>query len=319
MDTLFSLKPVLVWAGLLVAGMVTAQPDTLSFLHITDMHTMFNLENYHPGIVHHREKVRNYENANHHLQTFLQTIPEETGSDMVMATGDMIDFFQAETDSGNMVGFQVEQFAGFVENFRIPVYLTLGNHETFSYDWKDEKLIPDQFSAGKSKAAWIRNFDCFRHGTYYSRTFRTGETTYRLIFLDDGFYRFLPEENMVNPYIDKPQLHWLKTELNAHDDDVEIILMHIPFSKASVQAGTSHELFTTLLQHPSVKLILSGHHHRNLIQSFAHDKGRELNQVETDALVETPANWRQIRLTENTILVSEPGNRNSELVIPVKP
>lgn len=319
MKRLFSMKPILLLAGLLVAGIVTGQPDTLSFLHITDMHTMFNLENYHPGIVHHREKIRNYEKANLHLQTFMQTVPDQTGSSMVMATGDMTDFFQAETVSGNNMGYQVEQFAAFLDSFRIPVYMTLGNHEIFSYSWDNEKLIPDQFSAGRSRAAWIRNFECFRHGTYYSRILKTGKTIYRLIFLDDGFYRFEPEENMVNPYIDKSQLHWLKTELNERDDDTEIILMHIPFTQATVEAGSSHELFTTLLQHPSVKLILAGHHHRNLVQSFVRNDGQEMIQAETDALVETPENWRLIRLTEKNILVSAPGTKVSERIIPAQP
>jgi 3',5'-cyclic AMP phosphodiesterase CpdA len=124
---------------------------------------------------------------------------------------------------------------------------------------------------------------------------------------------------MVNPYIDKSQLHWLKTELNERDDDTEIILMHIPFTQATVEAGSSHELFTTLLQHPSVKLILAGHHHRNLVQSFVRNDGQEMIQAETDALVETPENWRLIRLTEKNILVSAPGTKVSERIIPAQP
>lgn len=319
MNKLFSVTLTLVWAILLTAGTVTGQPDTLSLLHITDLHTMFNLENYHPGIVHHREKVKNYEKTNHHLQTFMQTVPGETRSHMVVATGDMTDFFRAETDSGNLLGFQVEQFTRFLENFHIPVFLTLGNHETFTYTWQDDQLKNDQFSAGPSKAAWIRNQGCFRDGTYYSRTFEADTTAYRLIFLDNSFYKFQPEENIVVPYIDKPQLHWLKTELNAKDDDVEIIFMHIPFTKASADPGSSHELFSLLLSHPSLKLILAGHHHRNLIQRYPRENGPDLNQVETDALAKTPENWRLIRLTANSILVSAPGNTTSELVIPVKP
>ncbi len=318
MKNIFSVTLTFVLAGVLATGTLAGQPDTLSILHITDLHTMFNLETYHPGIVHHREKVKNYENANNHLRLFLQTVPGQTQSDMVIASGDMIDFFQAETESGNMIGFQVEQFASFMENFPFPVLLTVGNHEFFSYEWKDDKLIPTQYFTGEARAAWIRNFNCFRNGTYYSRNFEVRKTNYRLIFLDTGFYKFSPEENIITPYLDKPQLHWLKNELNEKVDDIEIIIMHIPFTKGSVQPGSSSELFDLLFQHPSVRLILSGHKHRNLVQRYTRDAGQELIQVETDALVETPENWRLIRLTENSILVSATGTTENELTIPMK-
>ena len=71
--------------------------DTLSFLHITDMHLMFNLENYDRDIVYHREYTRNYKEGNSLFNQFMKTVPDQTGSDMIIATGDIIDFYDAKT------------------------------------------------------------------------------------------------------------------------------------------------------------------------------------------------------------------------------
>ena len=146
-------------------------------------------------------------------------------------------------------------------------------------------MKPNQLQAGRAKATWIRNFDCFRDGTYYSRVYEVGNTTYRLIFLDNGFYQFKKEEGVVNPYIDKPQLHWLKTELAASDDDVEIILMHIPFVKKSVLPESDNELYQALTSVPSVRLILAWHFHKGDTMYLPLSDGKQIIQGETGALV----------------------------------
>ena len=314
----FKLKVKVFFLCLLTSGTVLAQKDTLSFLHITDMHTMFNLESYDSEIVHHREYTRDYINANSFFKQFMQTVPDRTNSDMVIATGDMIDFFDAKTPGGKTLEYQVEQFAQYLENFQIPIYLTIGNHDIFSYDWGNNRVIPNQNQTGRARATWIRNFDCFRNGTHYSQIHQVGETTYRLIFLDNGFYRFRKDENMVNPYIDKPQLHWLRAELNASDDDIEIILMHIPFTEKSALPESANELYAELAQNPSVKLIFAGHYHKGAVMRFPVEADNEIVQVGTDALVKGPENWRLVRLTENNILVSVLGEYSNEVVIDIK-
>lgn len=303
---------------LLIGETGQAQKDTLSFLHITDLHTMFNLENYDPEVVKHREYTRGYKQANSFFTQFMQTVPEKTKSDLVIATGDLIDFFDAKTPGGKTLEYQLEQFARFLDEFHFPLYLTIGNHDLFSFNWGNDRVIPNQNQTGRAKAAWIRNFDCFRNGTYYSRTFEVGKTMYRLIFLDNGFYQFRKEENIVNPYLDKPQLHWLRAELNESEDDIEIILMHIPFTETSALPESKNELYAELAQHPSVKLIFAGHHHKGAVTRFALEGNHELVQVGSDALVSSPENWRLVRLTENNILVSVTGKTENELIVPIK-
>jgi len=312
------LKLPLLVVTLMIGGVVHAQKDTLSFLHITDMHLLFNLENYDPDIVHHRVVTRNYKEANNTFEQFMERIPDKTGSDMIIATGDMIDFHDSPTTEGNVVANQVELFARFIERYHEPFYMILGNHDTFSYQWGKNKVIPDQLKQGAARAAWIRNFDCFRDGSYYSRTYEVGATTYRLIFLDNSFYRFRKEEMMVNPYIDKPQLHWLQAELAASDDDVEIILMHIPFTEASALPASNNELYAALSSVPSVRMIFAGHFHKGAMIRFPTAEKREIVQVGTDALVSGADRWRLVRLTEEQIMVSTMGTTESELVIPAK-
>jgi predicted MPP superfamily phosphohydrolase len=314
----FKLKLLAFSVYIFFSGSVLAQKDTLSFLHITDMHTMFNLENYDPEIVKHREYTRGYKNANSYFKQFMQTIPGKTNSDMVVATGDLIDFFDAKTPSGKTLEYQVEQFARLLDGYQFPIFLTLGNHDIFSYNWGNDKVIPDQLQTGRARATWIRNFDCFRNGTYYSQVHEIGETTYRLIFIDNGFYQFRKDENMVNPYIDKPQLHWLRAELNESDEDIEIILMHIPFTKTSALPESANELYAELVQNPSVKLIFAGHFHKGEVMRFPAGADNEMVQAGTDALVNSPENWRLVRLTENNILVSVTGKTENELIISVK-
>ncbi len=301
---------------LMISNFVFAQQqDTLSFLQITDTHLMFNLENYDSKVVHHREETKGYKNANSNFKEFFQTVPLKTKSDFVIITGDIIDFHDARTNNGKVLAFQVEAFASLLDSLHIPTYLTLGNHDMFSYEWGEDKVIPNQYKTGKARATWTRNFDVFREGNYYSRIFQVGKTTYRLIFLDDSFYKFDEgEEEIIPPYIDKPQLHWLKTQLEESDTDVEIILMHVPFTEESIEASSNNELYSLLSKSPSTKLILAGHRHRDAIMDIPQTTSA-LIQVETDALVKDINHWRFIQLMENKITVSSMGSTKQEVVI----
>jgi 2',3'-cyclic-nucleotide 2'-phosphodiesterase (5'-nucleotidase family) len=295
---------------LFIANTVVAQVDTLSFLHITDLHVIFNQSGYDQALMESR-KLKQYDQGETRLRAFFETIPEKTQTNMVIATGDLVDFFEADAPDGRFIALQAEQFATLLDDYHIPVFLTLGNHDIFSFDWQVDKLKHNQNSAERSWAAWIRNFSCFRNGTYYSELYKVGKTEYRFVFLNNGFYRFSADDNTNVPYIDKSQEYWLKDQLNKSETDVEIIFMHIPFKKDAV-ADNSGELFSLLTNTPSVKLIFSGHNHKNAIDSYS-----GTSQVQTGALVQNADNWRMVRLTENSIVVSNPGNSETELLIPV--
>ncbi len=311
----FKLKQLTFFFFLLISWTALAQKDTLSFLHITDLHVIFNQDIYQQDLAQSRNHYRQGEVS---LRHFLQTMPEKTNSELVIATGDLVDFFEAEMPDGKMLDIQAEQFSHLISNCQVQVLLTLGNHDLFSFTWKDNKLKNNQNSSGRARAAWIRNLSCFRNGTYYSRLFQVGQTTYRLIFLDDSFYKFLPDDKVEIPYIDKPQLCWLNAQLHESADDIEIILMHIPFNETVTQPGFTNELYSVLTKNPSTRLILSGHLHKNAIADFPSVEDKMIVQVQTGAFARNTDNWRQIRLTEKNILISVPGKTEKELVISVK-
>lgn len=317
MNKLYLKIQTLIILFLLIQGTVNAQKDTLSFLHITDLHTIFSQDNYHPEIVKHRNQ-KQYDQGIPHLRQFLKTVPTKTHSKLVVATGDLIDFFEAKTIDDKMLSTQVRQFSKLVANSRTPIFFTMGNHDGFTFDWQENKLKHTQNFVGKARALWIQNLDCFKNGIYYSKIMQVGTTTYRLIFLDDSFYKFLPEDKIEVPYVDKPQLYWLRDQLNESKTDVEIILMHIPFPGNLLQSGVTNDLYEMLSKSSSVKLILGGHNHRNAINRFPAKDNNEIVQAQTGALVNDIDNWRQIRLTENDIQISFPGKAEAEITIPAK-
>jgi 3',5'-cyclic AMP phosphodiesterase CpdA len=327
---------------LLVACNAAAQTDTLSFLHITDLHVIFSPGSYRTEVMDNR-KLKNYDEGESRLRQFLQFMPQKTNSDLVIATGDLVDFFEAEAGSerisakkgqnkavfktisagsnlreGKSLTIQAAKFAKMATGFKTPCLFTLGNHDLFSFEWRNNKLSHHQNSSGRARALWIRNLPCFEDGTYYSRLFQVGRTTYRLIFLDNSFYKFRRDDKTAVPYIDKAQEYWLDAQLRESDQDVEIILMHIPFRDDQPVSGTAGELYETLAKVPSVRLILSGHRHKNEIASFSSAENHKIVQVQTGALVADEGNWRRIRLTENQIEVSYPGRTGSETVIPLR-
>ena len=293
----------------------TAQSDTLSFLHISDLHLIFHLDIYQQNLAQSR---KHFGQGIEPLKHFLQTMPEKTHSKFIVATGDLVDFFEGETSKGEMFDFQIEQFSRLLDFAGVPVLLGLGNHDISSYSWKDTIRGSSQNHAGMARAAWTRNLSCFKSGTYYSRVFKVSGTTYRMIFLDDGYNTVHQGDNSILPYIDKAQLHWLEDQLQQSADDIEIVLMHIPFTAMVARPLSSSELYNVLAKKPSAKLILDGHNHKNIVQRFISTGDQKLVQVQTGAFGYGIENWRLIKLTKNQILVSFPGKTETELVIPVK-
>jgi len=290
-----------------------AQQDTLSFLHITDTHLIFNLNLYQHNLAQSR---RHYGNGVIPLKEFFGTVPEKNHCGFVTVTGDLVDFYEAQTPDGSMMGCQIEPFIRLLNASPVPVLLTLGNHDIANYSWGDSVMISSQLCAEQARAAWIRNAPCFREGTYYSRVFKTGGTTYRLIFLDDGYDIVNAGEQIMLPYIDRAQCNWLKNQLQQSFGDVDIILMHYPLT-GNIQSVTNNEFYAVLSRSSALKLILDGHNHRNSIREFSFP-GCHFYQVQTGAFGQSANNWRIIKLTGNAVIVSFPGKTENELTIPIK-
>ena len=294
-----------------IANQSAAQSDTISFVHVSDIHLIFNLDFVQKDLAKNRE---HYGFSVTPFDKFLCNVPKETGADFVVATGDLIDFYKAETENNKLFGSLVEQFGQLLNKNSITVYATLGNHDITEYTWGNNTRITSQNEAGAARAAWIKNVPCFQNGTYYSRISQVGETTYRLIFLDDGFNLFDGKSNYDVPYIDEAQKSWLKAQFDASAEDVEIVFMHIPIRPGESDVN-DNSVYSVLSNQPSLKMVLAGHNHKNSIQTFTIENGNEFVQVRTGAFAQDTLNWRQIKLTENSISISLPGSQQNETQI----
>jgi 3',5'-cyclic AMP phosphodiesterase CpdA len=297
----------------LVANRLAAQSDTLSFLHVTDIHLIFNPDILQKDLANDRG---HYGFGVTPFDKFLRDVPTKTNADFVAATGDLVDFYEGEKVNHKMDGTSVDQFAQLINENNIPVYATLGNHDITAYSWGDSTRLTTQNVAGAARADWIRNVPCFQYGTYYNRIFDVGSTTYRLIFLDNAFNNFEGNGNYEVPYIDKAQQSWLKSQFEASDKDVEIVIMHIPVKKGASDVK-ENSIYSVLSAQQTLKMILAGHNHRNVITEFNEDNG-QFYEVQTAAFASDREAWRLIRLTENEILVSSPGKTEAEITISVK-
>lgn len=291
-----------------------AQPDTLSFLHISDIHLIFDLEKFQPNFA---ETRKHYANGVEPFKSFLKKVPAQVGAEFVVVTGDLVDFSEGQTTDGEMSGWLIDQFSKLVKKQKRQLFYTLGNHDIAAYSWGDSSRVSSQENAGKSRAHWTRSVNCFSEGTYYSRTMNVGKTTYRMIFLDNSYNTVRKNESVSVPYISREQQHWLEAQFNESAGDVEIVMMHIPMNPGMEGFAENNSIYSVVSRQPSLRLFLVGHNHRNEMKEFQNEESH-FYQVQTGAFAQNPENWRIIRLTEDNILVSSPGNTNNELTISVK-
>lgn len=328
-------KKINIWTLIMVLthtfAIAKEESDTLRFIHITDTH-ICNLDGYNSFFA---EKRQHYGNVTGSLSEFYELMPVKLKSDFMVITGDMIDFYEAESKTGSMMSTQIEQFMSLVDNYNIPTYMTLGNHDIASY-WVNENssYASNQLNAAKARAQWIKNASCFKNGTYYSRTFQVDTTTYRLIFLDNGYYSSERKVKEGAPnIIDKYQLLWLDNQLKISDNDVEIIFMHIPLItpeqsalepsrnkyfldeqdtlaipyERQNQRNETFDLWSVLENNASTKVVFCGHHHSNVNNEVDISDDYSLNQVMTGSFARDARNWRLIQLTSESIIISFPG------------
>jgi 3',5'-cyclic AMP phosphodiesterase CpdA len=298
---------------LFVTGRLPAQPDTLSFLHISDIHLIFDLEKFQPNLA---ETRKHYANGAELFKDFLKKVPARTGAEFVVVTGDLVDFSEGETTGGEMSGWLITRLSKLVKKQKNKLLFTLGNHDVAAYSWGDSSRVSSQENAGKSRARWIQSVSCFSQGTYYSRTVKVGKTTYQLIFLDNSYNTVGKNESISVPFISREQQHWLEARFSDSPDDVEIVLMHIPMNPGIAGFIDNNSVYSVCSRQSSLKLFLVGHNHRSEMKEFQNAESH-FYQVQTGAFAQDIKNWRLIRLTEDNILVSVTGDVKTEVMIPV--
>ncbi len=304
--------------------------DTLKFIHLTDIHLIFSPSNYHSNWI--ERRFKSFWDNSSPFEQFFRSNPSVYRADFVTITGDLVDFYEAETNEGEMLGTQIEQFQRLLNSItNSTVYLTLGNHDITSYP----KGWYHQNNSGLARATWIKNVPSFANGTCYSRVYDVGSTTYRLIFLDNAYFSGRTNKEHADFVIDRCQLDWLRAQLNESSEDKEIIFMHMPLpviDKSSEDSLTdiSYEGYTKrtntgdLLNiireenNSSIQRIVAGHRHISKIYKFDFSEDFNFFQILTGAFGNDVNNWRLFQLTDSDIIISDPGTSNNELIIPLK-
>ena len=305
--------------------------DTLKFVHLTDIHLILSPVSYDSIFI---ERRFNYfwRESKPFIQ-FLNTHPVIKQSDFIVISGDMVDFYEAESAEGGLMGNQIELFQKLISSeTNSTVYLTLGNHDITSYP----RGKYHQNHANAARATWIKNLPVFNQGTYYSKIYKVGDATYRLIFLDNAYFSIKSHKGEADFIIDRAQLDWLRFQLNESPDDKEIIFMHMPLpvptdqnkKEASpclvyddyVNRTNTQELLSVLkgANNASIQLIIAGHEHKNDIFAFNFSKDFNFKQIKTGAFGNSIDNWRLFQLTESDIILSIPDSVNQTIKIPLK-
>jgi 3',5'-cyclic AMP phosphodiesterase CpdA len=297
--------------------------SVLKIVHLTDPH-ICNLTGYHPAFISSRE---HYGNGAGPLAEFLKTQPQKLGVDAVIITGDLIDYFEAETEQGPWLATQTEQVVPILDQCTVPLFLTLGNHDIASYWIKDSTKENFQTNVHQARATWIRNFSCFQKGTYYSRIFPVGKTNYHFLFLDNGY-------SLGNgAFVDKAQLDWLNFQVKKAGADPVIVFMHkylpipdlngdgIAFKSQSSfvinEKACSQGLLKTLNESENIKALFVGHGHRNVHELIQFPSGNKVLQTETAAFSQDPNNWRRIDFYESKIVVYSGDDKGIEQQVPL--
>jgi len=288
----------------------------LTLIHVSDTH-ICKLEGLDSRFI---EKRRHFGEGQEILKRFLNSVPRKAKADAVVITGDLVDFYEAQTSNGALRSGQIEAFSKLVRSYSIPLWLTTGNHDLSSYWFEGPDFLNGRQDAQKARAAWIRNIPCFENGTWYSVVRRVGATAYRLIFLENGYQ----EGRVPGDLVDKTQLAWLNWQLSRGKGETNILFMHVPLPVADTNgdgvrfneppAGWpfpdtyQNGLMKALNENPSVAAIIVGHQHHNVIEEMPFPAGHRITQVQTGNLQTDPASWRVIRLMEDEISVSAPGS-----------
>lgn len=306
------------------------QNDSFTILHLSDTHVC-QLTGARPQLV---EKRQRYEKDYESLYRVLTVLPERVGADAVAITGDMVDSWEIESAEGNLRANQVERFAAAASPVRVPLWLTLGNHDirthAVSQRIESRKGNPStlQPHAEAARAAWTRWMPCFRDGTYYFKDIQVGQTPWRLYFLNDGYYL---DDDPIGNLWDIAQLYWLENELDKTPDRKAILFFHIPLPANDINGDGIHfkkppegwpfsdtydkGIFKILNDHPSVVAAFVGHNHDNIVEDIPLPAGHRLTQVETGAFALKTDNWRVIKLRERELSISKPGSKTIEKVV----
>lgn len=216
------------------------EKDKFSFVFITDIHVMPE------------------QNATEGFSQAIDSI-NKTAPDFVLTGGDNIMDALGQTYGRSDSLYNLYEKT--IQQFKMPVYHTMGNHEVFGL-YEKSGISPDHDLYGKKmfEERLAKRFYSFDHKNWH------------FIVLDGiGF----TEDRRYYGYVDSLQLQWLKSDLEKVGTEKPVaVSIHIPLLSVGQQimveptagfnAGSvvtnAHEVIEILEQY-NVKMVLQGHLH----------------------------------------------------------
>jgi len=174
--------------------------------------------------------------------------------DFVITGGDMIYTAKSVDDKKASVLYDLmdEQ----LEKFRMPVYLTMGNHETVG--------ITSESGIDSSNPMWGKKmFEERYNKRYYSLNYEGWK-----IFVLDGI-RIREKEKDYTSGIDEEQIKWIENELMSTGKETPIVIViHTPLinphaitDSGSDVLSVNSERVLGLFENNNLKIVLQGHNH----------------------------------------------------------
>lgn len=182
--------------------------------------------------------------------------------DFVLTGGDMI--YTAKTVDGKKAAALFDYMDNKFKKFRMPIYLTMGNHENVGITKESgiDKTDPD-WGKQMFERRYNKRFFSFVYGGWK-------------FFVLDGI-KIREKEKNYTQGIDAEQFDWIRHELAATDTVMPLaISMHMPFvnphniiSTASAPVSGICDSVLKMFTRYNLKLVLEGHTHLNMDLGFA--------------------------------------------------
>lgn len=186
------------------------------------------------------------------LQTVINQLNQRADLDFVLISGDAVDLAHPD---------EITQFEAAMRPLTVPYYVIPGNHDRRAPE-ADIGLSRYDFAQRFNPQIYQRPPEPSAQCGYWSMTVKPN---IQLIGLDS-----IQDEDW-GGQVDEQQMAWLKQELTAHADKLIIVAIHHPLHPQTPldrhpdwQNFVCHsgpELLALFDEHPSVKLVLTGHRH----------------------------------------------------------
>ena len=174
--------------------------------------------------------------------------------DFVLTGGDMI--YTAKNVNDKKAEILFDLMDNEFKKFRMPVYLTMGNHENVG--------ITEESGIDKTNPMWGKNM----YESRYTKRYYTFEYNGWKFFILDGI-KILEKEKNYTQGVDSVQMEWIRKELVTTDKSVPVIIsIHSPLINPHAISSSDSEALSSnsaailnMFMDYNLRMVLEGHTH----------------------------------------------------------